>query len=55
MLDFRRIYRVECEKVANPKQAPLETKILELSVVTRGELRDKLADYFGRIPDEDRI
>ena len=55
MLDFRRIYRVECDKVANPKQAPLETKILELSVVTRGELRDKLADYFGRIPDEDRI
>jgi hypothetical protein len=55
MVDFRKIYRIECGKVANPKQAPLETKILELSIPTRGELRHKLAHYFGREPEEDRI
>jgi hypothetical protein len=55
MLDFRRIYRIECDKVANPTQAPLETKILELLIQIRKELRDKLTWYFGRIPEEDQI
>jgi len=55
MLDFRKIYRIECDEVASPEQAPLKTRILELSIPTRGELRDKLAHYFGREPEEDRI
>lgn len=55
MLDFRRIYRIECDKVANAKQAPLEPKLLQISIETRGELRDKLAWYFGRTPKEDML
>lgn len=55
MLDFRKIYRIECDEVVDPKQAPLDTKILELSIPTRGELRDKVAWYFGRVPEEDEI
>jgi len=53
LLDFRRIHRIECDKVANAKQAPLEPKLLQISIETRGELRDKLAWYFGRRPKED--
>ncbi|MBN1508459.1 MAG: hypothetical protein JW955_16540 [Sedimentisphaerales bacterium] len=55
MLDFRRIYRIECDKVANAKQAPLEPRLLQISIETRGELRDKLAWYFGRTPKEDML
>jgi hypothetical protein len=55
MLDFRRIYRIECDKVASAKQAPLEPKLLQVSIETRGELRDKLAWYFGRTPKEDLL
>lgn len=55
MVDFRRIYRVECEKVANAKQAPLEIKLLQLSIQTRNELREKIAEYFNRVPEEDKV
>ena len=55
MVDFRRIYRIECNKVASPKDAPLETKLLGLSIPARAELRKKLASYFSRVPDEDII
>ncbi len=55
MVDFRRIHRVECDRVANPKQAPLEAKVLELSVQTRTTLRAKLAWYFGRPAPEDMV
>lgn len=53
MIDFRRMHRVECDKIAKEAQAPLDTKVLQLSIETRAELRDKLAAYFGRTPDED--
>jgi len=55
MLDFRRICRIECNKVVKPEQAPLEPKVLQISIETRGELREKLAWYFGRIPKEDML
>jgi len=55
MLDFRRICRIECNKIVKPEQAPLETKVLQISIETRGELRDKLAWYFGRTPKEDML
>jgi len=55
MLDFRRICRIECKKVVKPEQAPLEPKVLQISIDTRGELRDKLAWYFGRTPKEDML
>lgn len=53
VVDFRAIYRVNCDKVNTPENAPLEAKLLQLSVETRAELRAKIADYFGRAPAED--
>lgn len=55
MIDFRRICRIECNKIVKPDQAPLETKVLQISIETRRELRDKLAWYFGRVPEEDMV
>jgi len=54
-IDFRRISRVECSQVANPKQSPLEAKLLQLAKETRSELRFKLSKYFTRVPKEDQV
>lgn len=53
MIDFRRSYRVNSNKIPNAKQAPLELKVLQLSIQARQELRDKLAAYYTRVPQED--
>jgi hypothetical protein len=53
MVDFKSIVRIDCALIERKREAPAGTKILELSVVARAQLRDKLAAYFGRIPDED--
>lgn len=53
MIDFRNIYRLDCEKIRSPDQAPLKSKILQLSAVARSELRDKIAYYYYRPPEED--
>jgi len=55
MIDFRRICRIECNKIVKPDQAPLETKVLQISIETRREFREKLASYFGRTPEEDKL
>lgn len=54
-IDFRRIYRLVCKQVTSATSAPLEIKLLQLSVQTRSELREKLSSYFARIPPEDQI
>lgn len=58
MIDFKSIYHVECEKISKPDKELDEkvsrSKILQLSIKTRNELRDKMAFYFGNPPDEDR-
>lgn len=64
MIDFRMATRVACKSIISPnkqkafteeiKQKTLESKILELHKDTRQELRDKLVNYYGYIPDEDR-
>jgi len=51
MIDFRNICRVQTASSANPTS----TKRLQLSIQARGELRDKLANYFGRKPEEDAL
>ncbi len=51
MIDFRNITRVQTPPDINPTTV----KILQLSVQARAELRDKLAHYFGRKPEEDEI
>ena len=53
MIDFRNTYKVDCEKIKSPYVAPLESKFLQLSIQARSELRDKLAYYYGRVPQED--
>ncbi len=51
MIDFRNICRVQTDTGNDPTS----TKRLQLSIQVRGELRDKLAHYFGRKPEEDAV
>ena len=53
MIDFRNTYKLDCEKIVSPKDAPLEAKVLELSIEARADLRNKIAFYYGRTPQED--
>lgn len=55
MIDFRNIYKINCNKIISPEKSPLESKCLQLSIQTRSELRDKISYYFGRPPEEDQI
>ena len=55
MIDFRNAYRLNCDKVVSPINSPVDTKRLELSIEVRGELRDKIADFYGRVPREDAV
>jgi len=55
MIDFRNTYKLSCDKIHSPTNAPLHSKVLQLSVKTRSELRDKVTFYFARIPQEDKI
>lgn len=55
MIDFKNVYKVNCDRIISAKNAPLDTKCLQLSIQTRSELRDKIAYYYARIPKEDRI
>lgn len=54
-IDFRSMYRIECKRINNPKQSPLEAKVVQITVDAREALRDKLAAYFARVPREDRL
>ena len=55
MIDFRNIYKLSCDKINTPENAPLESKCLQLSISARSELRDKIADYYARVPKEDMV
>ncbi len=55
MIDFRQTCHVKCDSVANAKQAPLSARRLQLSVSARGDLRDKVAAFYARVPREDEI
>ncbi len=52
LLEFGSAFRVECDQISR-KAAPDGVKLLELSIETRQQLRAKLVNYFGRVPDED--
>jgi hypothetical protein len=54
MINFRDSYKLRCEKINSPEDAPLESKVLELSIETRKELREKIVSYFASIPKEDK-
>jgi hypothetical protein len=65
-IDFRNISNVKCSCIAHEKEGKpkpkydellmqmLSSKKLELSIDTRSDLRNKLAYYFLRVPEEDR-
>ncbi|MCE5240553.1 hypothetical protein LLH23_19000 [bacterium] len=55
MVDFRDIYKVHCREVQRNRDIPSAPKVLQLSVLTRRDLRDKLGEYYWRPPDEDRV
>ncbi len=52
MVDFKSIFRVDCNQIERDRDAPVGTKILQLTNATRAQLRDKLLSYFGRDADE---
>ncbi|MHC4089904.1 MAG: hypothetical protein ACYSVY_06440 [Planctomycetota bacterium] len=54
MVDFRLTCRVQCKAVTR-QQSPVEAKVLQLTIDARGDLRDKIADFFGRVPSEDEV
>lgn len=59
MIDFKNIFNIHCNILGNPGQEinkQLKTaKILQLSIETRNELREKISNYYGRIPKEDIV
>lgn len=55
MVDFKNIFKINCKKILSSVNSPLNIKKLQLSIQVRGELRDKLSYYYGRIPKEDKI
>jgi hypothetical protein len=55
MIDFKNIYKINCDKIPNQKQVPLEATCLQLSINARKELREKISYYFYRPAPEDEI
>jgi hypothetical protein len=55
LIDFRNIYKVDCDTILSPDKVPIAAKYLQLSINSRNELRDKLAYYFSRKPLEDEL
>jgi len=59
MINFKNIFHVNCEKVVDSRktidESVLASIVLQLSITSRNELRDKMADYFEKAPEEDRI
>ena len=55
MVDFKTIYRINCDKINRNNPAPPGMKILQLSMSARDDLRNKLSLYFGRTPPEDQV
>lgn len=51
MIDFRDTFTISSKKI---QRGNTYQKILELSILSRGELRNKLSNFFNRIPDEDK-
>jgi len=53
MVDFRKLFKVDCPEIRSATACPLQVKQIQLSRESRAELRDKLTFFFGRIPKED--
>jgi hypothetical protein len=55
MIDFRDAFKVKSLVIVTPEKAPLDVKCLQLSTQVRKDLREKIAYYFGREPEEERM
>lgn len=55
MINFKNSYKIKCGKINSAKNSPLEIKRLQLSIKSREELRQKVAHFFARVPQEDQI
>jgi hypothetical protein len=55
MVDFRQSFTVHCTKITNNSTPFENVKTLQLSIDARGYLRNKLAAYFSRVPEEDKV
>lgn len=55
MIDIANTYRMNYDKINRYTPVPANVKRLQLSAQTRQELRDKVAYYYGRVPDEDKV
>jgi hypothetical protein len=53
MIDFRLIFSIKSSRIIRGNKDLMQHKVLELSVETRSELREKLLYYFKRNPDEE--
>ncbi len=57
MIDFKNIYKVKCDLIKRPEElheSPiLDSKVLQLSIDARSQLRNKIAHYYSRAPIED--
>ena len=47
MVDFRNVFKLFCDKIISPTDAPLESKMLQLSDDARHDLQNKIAAYYG--------
>ncbi len=52
MIDFKEAFTIMSNKIQRGNTYP---KILQLTILSRGELRNKLAKFYSRIPDEDLV
>jgi hypothetical protein len=59
MINFKTTYRVQCQSIVKPEKPTdpsiLGSIVLQLSIDTRNQLREKMAHYFGKPPPEDLI
>lgn len=53
-IDFRKIVSITCDQVQRNSADLLATKRLELTTDSRSELREKIAHFYARVPEEDR-
>lgn len=58
MVDFTRSYYINCGNIKREGKTDgnlIESKVLQLSLEVRNQLRNKIAEYYNRIPEEDKV
>lgn len=55
MVDFRNCTRITSINIRSEEGLFLNKKIAQLTIEARRDLRNKIADYYGRVPKEDII